>query len=84
MARPPLERLTVLQAIKDPTRTRPVTLAELSAVTELPAKTLRRDIAAGELKAARRRARGSCRYLVPVAEARRYLQQMGHDVRPAA
>lgn len=74
----------MLQTIADPARTRPVTIAELAVVTELPPKTLRRDIAAGELAASRRRSRGSCRYLVPVKEARRYLQQLGHDVRPAA
>lgn len=84
MARPPLERETVLQAIADPSRTRPVTLAELVTVTELSPSTIRRDVASGLLPAARRVKRGSSRILVPVDAARRYLRDLGHNLQPAA
>lgn len=74
----------MLQSIKDQDRTRPVTIAELAAVTELSPSTIRRDIAAGLLTAHRRLKRGSSRLLVPVEVARQYLRDLGHNIQPAA
>lgn len=71
------DRTTMLQTLFDPTRVAPATVTELADVTGLSAWTIRRDIEAGELRAVRRRLRGSSSYRIVLDDARRYLRQLG-------
>lgn len=55
-----------------------VRLRDLKAITDLSIDTLRREIASGALRAAKRRgARQNTHWVVTRADARRWLLQMG-------